>query len=366
MADSSDQEKTEDATPRKRQEAKEEGRIPRSPELGTAALMLSAAFTINTVAPAISARVVELFGSGLRQVGAMRGGEGAAVSLLEQTGRETLYIIAFLAAGVAVTALTVATVQARGTFTIKPLGPNWERLNPITNAGQMLGWRQVVELLKALLKVAIIGWAVWRALDAAWPELTELSSRDAASLLETTRHYSVKMLVSAGLAYLVLATADYLFQWWQYEQNLKMSKEEVRQENKQAEGDQQMKARMRSAARARIRRQMFRDVPKADVIIVNPTHVAVALLYDALKAPAPVVLAMGQRKIAERIKQIAYEHNVPVIENKPLAWALIGSAQIGMMIPAELYAAVAEVLAFVIRQRIRRGAPVRTSTALSV
>lgn len=366
MANDSEQEKTEQATPRKRQDAKEEGRIPRSPELGTAALMLSAAFTINTVAPAIAARMIELFASGLRQVGAMKGGEGAAVSLLQQTGRETLYIIAFLAAGVAVTALTVATVQARGTLTIKPLGPNWERLNPMTNAGQMLGWRQVAELIKALLKVAIIGWAVWRALSAAWPEFTELSSRDPASLLETTRHYSVKMLVSAGLAYLVLAAADYLFQWWQYEKNLKMSKEEVRQESKQSEGDQQMKGRMRAAARARMRRQMFQDVPKADVIIVNPTHVAVALLYDALKAPAPIVLAMGQRKIAERIKKIAYENNVPVIENKPLAWALLGSAQVGMMIPADLYAAVAEVLAFVIRQRARRGAPARSSTAVTV
>ncbi|MBI1809869.1 MAG: EscU/YscU/HrcU family type III secretion system export apparatus switch protein [Gemmatimonadetes bacterium] len=359
MADFSEQEKTEHATPKKEQEARDEGRIPRSPELGTAALLLAAAFTVNAIAPAVSGRVIDLFGGGLKSIGAMRDGEGAAVVLLQGTGRELLGIVAILAAGVTSTGLAVAALQARGVITMKPLGPNWERLNPITNAGQILGWQQVANLIKALVKVGIVGWAVWRSLSAAWPEFAELSSRDPVGLLATTQHYAVKLLVSSGLAYLVLAAADYVFQLWQHQKQMMMSKEEVRQESKQSDGDQQLKGRMRAAARGRIRRQMFKDVPKADVVIVNPTHVAVALQYDPLRAPAPFVLAMGQRKIAERIKQIAYEHDVPVIENKPLAWALLGAAQIGAMIPAELYAAVAEVLAFIIRQRALRGAPVR-------
>ena len=152
-----------------------------------------------------------------------------------------------------------------------------------------------------------------------------------------------------------MALADYLFQLWQYEKELRMTKAELKQELRQSEGDPLVKQRMRSMARGFARRQMFRDVPKADVIIANPTHIAVALKYDPLLAPAPVVLAMGQRKVAERIKQIAFESGVPVIENRPLARALLAGAHVGVMIPAELYAAVAEVLAFVIRQRAERG-----------
>ncbi|HET6407395.1 MAG TPA: EscU/YscU/HrcU family type III secretion system export apparatus switch protein, partial [Chthoniobacteraceae bacterium] len=158
-----------------------------------------------------------------------------------------------------------------------------------------------------------------------------------------------------GLAYLGLAGADYFWQYWEFSQQLRMSREELKQEMKNSEGDPLLKQRMRSMARNMARRQMFRDVPKADVVIVNPTHRAIALEYDPLKAPAPIVLAMGQRKVAERIKKIALEHGVPVIENRPLAVALVTTARVGMMIPAELYVAVAEILAFVIRQRNARG-----------
>jgi flagellar biosynthetic protein FlhB len=160
--------------------------------------------------------------------------------------------------------------------------------------------------------------------------------------------------MTAGIAYLGLALADYLWQYWQYVKELRMTKEEVKQEHKNSEGDPHLKQRMRAVARSMARRQMFRDVPKADVVIVNPTHRAIALQYDALQAPAPFVLAMGERKVAERIKKIALDHGIPVIENKPLAIALLSSARVGMMIPPELYLAVAEVLAFVIRQRRAR------------
>ena len=142
-----------------------------------------------------------------------------------------------------------------------------------------------------------------------------------------------------------------------------MSRDEIREEMKQSEGDPLIKQRMRSFARALARRQMIRDVPKADVVITNPTHIAIALRYDPLTAPAPVVLAIGQRKVAERIKAAAREHGVPCIENKPLARALLASAKLGQMIPAELYAAVAEILAFVIRRRLVRGQPLTPRVA---
>jgi flagellar biosynthetic protein FlhB len=356
VADDSDQEKTEEPTARKQQEAVDEGRIPRSAELGTAALFLTAALTVNAVAPALSVRLIELFGGGLRHIGDSSDvTSGASVALIEQTGRGLLAIVAMIGAGFALTAVAVGAAQGRGVLSMKPLEPKWERLNPVANAGRLLGIQPVVDLVKSLLKVGIVGWAVWKALGAAWPDLAELAGRDPMSLLDVMRRYSVKLLLTAGICFLVLAAADYFYQLWQYQKNLRMSKQEVKQESKSTDGDPMLRSRMRSVARARLRRQMFRDVAKADVVIVNPTHIAIALQYDPFKAPAPIVLAMGQRKVAERIKALAFEHGIPVIENKPLARALLAAAQVGLMIPADLYAAVAEVLAFVIRQRALRG-----------
>jgi flagellar biosynthetic protein FlhB len=163
------------------------------------------------------------------------------------------------------------------------------------------------------------------------------------------------MLTSAGMAYLVLAAGDYLFQWWQHEKSLRMTKEEVKLESKQNDGDPQIKQRRRQIARSYARKQMMADVPKADVIIINPTHIAIAIKYDPTLAPAPIVLAIGQRKVAERIKEIARQAGVPMIENKPLARALLKTAKVGTLIPYELYMAVAEILAFVLRTRGTRG-----------
>lgn len=359
-------EKTEEATEKKKREAVEEGRIPRSPELGTAALFLGAAFTLSVAAPALSSRVLGLFATGLRTMGNQAWSTGSAVGLLQNTGREMVIIIATLGAGLAGVALFMGALQARGTFAMKQLEPKWERLDPMANASRMVGIQPIAELVKSLLKMLIVGWAVWHVLSAAWPDLIDLSDRDPMSLFDTVQRYSVSLLKTAGMAYLGLAVADYGYQWWQYVKGMRMTKDEVRQESKQQDGDPMLKSRIRAVARARLRRQMFRDVAKADVVIVNPTHIAVALMYDPMKAPAPIVLAMGERKVAQRIKELAYQHEVPVLQNKPLARALLASAQVGAMIPAELYAAVAEVLAFVLRQRSLRGNAPRWNNGVTV
>src|SRR5262249_54334115 len=183
-----------------------------------------------------------------------------------------------------------------------------------------------------------------------------LAQTSQLAFLLIVKKYAVRMLATAGGAYLCLAAGDYIWQWWQYEQSIKMTKEEVKQEQKQNDGDPHIKARRRAIARSYARRQMMKAVPKADVVIVNPTHIAVAIKYDPTTAPAPIVLAIGQRKIAERIKAIAAEAGVPIVQNKPLARALLKTAKVGTLIPYELYMAVAEVLAFVLRPRGPRGA----------
>jgi flagellar biosynthetic protein FlhB len=241
-------------------------------------------------------------------------------------------------------------------FSFKALAPKFSRISPAENFKNLVGMRSVVELIKALAKVAIIGLAVWGSIKSVIPDAVVLSQTSQLGFLVIVKRYAIRMLASAGVAYLALAGADYLWQWWQHEKQLKMTKEEVKQEMKQNDGDPHIKQRRRAIARSYARKQMMKDVPKADVVIVNPTHIAIAIKYDPDIAPAPIVLAIGMNKIALRIKEIAAEAGVPTVENRPVARALLKTAKVGTMIPYELYMAVAEVLAFVIRTRGKLGA----------
>jgi flagellar biosynthetic protein FlhB len=238
----------------------------------------------------------------------------------------------------------MAALQARGVMSVKPIMPQWSRIDPSENFKNLVGTRPIVDLIKSLGKLAIIGCAVYVSIKALMPDAISLSQTSQIGLLFVVKKYAVRMLLTAGGAYLALAAGDYIWQWWQYEQELK-----------QNDGDPHIKQRRRAIARSYARRQMMKDVPKADVVIVNPTHIAIAIKYDPTIASAPIVLAIGQRKIAERIKAIAAEAGVPIVQNKPLARALLKTAKVGTLIPYELYMAVAEVLAFVLRTRGTRG-----------
>jgi len=361
--DSSMQEKTEEPTLKKRLDARKEGQVPRSQELNTAVMLMSGGLILATLAPGLGANLRDLFGHGLFVAGAAPMDAASAAGLLRSTGWRVLGMLTPMLLALAGCALLVTAAQARGVLSPKPLGPNWKKLDPIKNAKRLLGWQPWMELFKSLLKLGIVGTVIYVALSRAWPEIVTLAQQSPLALLEVVRAYGVRLLVTAGIAYVSLAAADYAYQLWQHEKQLKMSRQEVKDEHKQSEGDPMIKARMRSIGRQLARRQMFREVPTADVVITNPTHIAVALRYDPQQSDAPVVVAMGQRKVAERIKLLARENGVPCVENRPLARALIASARVGTTIPAELYIAVAEVLAFVFRQRAARGNWKGTATA---
>ncbi len=357
-----DQERTEAPTPRKREDARREGRVPRSPELTTSFVLLGSAMLLNAAAP-LGQQLMSLFADGLAALPAAPAGTESAVGLLRQTGIRSFAIIGTWGGALLLAGLAIAGPQARGILTLKPLMPDFERLSPLRNVKRLGPTQALGELVKSLLKLGLVALAVHRAIGGAWPDTVALAGQGAFAFVATTHMYAVKLLTTAGLCYLGLAALDYGWQLWQHEQQLKMSRDEIREEYKQQEGDPLVKQRMRSLGRALARRQMMKDVPKADVVITNPTHIAIALRYDPLTAPAPVVLAIGQRKVAERIKQIARDHGVPCIENKPLARALLATARLGQMIPAELYTAVAEILAFVIRRRLIRGRPLQPRVA---
>lgn len=352
----SDQEKTEAPTQRRRDEARKEGRIPRSSELTTSFVLLGSAMLLNVAGPMGNA-IVGIFGDGLRAMGALPNGTESALNLLRSTGVRTLVVVGGWGAALMVIGLAIAAPQARGVLSTKPLEPDFSKLDPTKNVSRIVGTQSIADLVKSLAKLALISLVVYKAIGNSWHDMMALSQQSTFGFLVVTKTYVVKLLMTTGMAYLVLAAVDYAWQLWRHEQSLKMSRDEIREEMKQSEGDPLVKQRMRSFARAIARRQMMRNVPKADVVITNPTHIAVAIQYDPSKAPAPIILAMGQRKVAEKIKKIARESGVPCIENKPIARALLASARVGQLIPAELYIAVAEILAFVIRRRIVRGKP---------
>jgi len=347
-------EKTEKPTPRKREEARREGRIPKSPELTTALVLLGSALVVNTVGRTLAGTVVETARLALTMAGAAPMDGTAAVTLVQSIGWKVLAALGTFLVAMAGVTVSISAVQARGVMSWQPLAPKWERIDPMTNAKRLFGAQPWVELLKSLLKLGIVGFVVYGAVTAAWPSTMALAQQSPAAFVALLRGFTVRVLMTAGFTYLGMALLDYLYQIWSHEKGLRMSRDEIKREMKESDGDPLVKQRMRSLGRALARRQMFKEVPQADVVITNPTHIAVALKYDPNKADAPIVIAMGKRKIALKIKTIAIEAGVPTVENRPLARALIGSARVGDTIPSALYMAVAEVLAFVMRERAQR------------
>ena len=345
--------RTEAPTPKRRRDARNKGQIPRSQEMTTAFLLLASAMVISSGAGSVAEAISRLFVE--TAVGAMGHMEsfGSLAGWLQEVGWGTLEVMAPILVGMAGVALVVGGIQAQGVLTMEPLKPKWERLNPQKNIKEKWGVQAPAQLLKSLGKLAIVAGAMYFALSGAQNELPSLAQKGPFALLTFVQDQAVRLIMSAGIAYLALALADYAFQYWQHERKLKMSKEEIKKEIKESEGDQILKVRRRTMARSLARRRMLLAVSDADVVVTNPTHIAVALKYDPDEAPAPVVLAMGARKMAQQIKQVAMKSGVPVVENKPLARALYKTARVGLPIPVEFYVAVAEILAWVMKQRER-------------
>jgi len=353
MAENEDgQERTESPTARRRQMAHDEGRVARSADLSSVAVMLAGAALLATSGGsslATFARRVLQESAGALSSGPM-GPAGAEQALRTVVLGLVLALLPFLLGIVALTVF-VNLWQSRGVMSLKPLEPKLSKLNPAAGLKRLLSLDSVMNLVKSLLKLAALGTFSYLTLSRAWPELVGLSETGPATIMTVIRALGLRLVFMTGLAFLVVAVADYAWQLYRHEQSLKMSKQEVMLEHKETEGDPQIKGRIKGLQRQRARQRMLQSVHRADVVVTNPTHVAVALRYDPAEAGAPVVLAMGERKLAERIKQIARDAKVPLVENKPVARALLATCVVGRPIPPALYTAVAEILAFVYRIR---------------
>jgi len=354
MAEDSDLERTESATPRRLEQAREEGQIPRSRELASFALLGGAAVMAWLLMPQIARDIQRLLAQGLQFDRAMAFDPQLMLAVVASEAWEGLLAITPLLVLFALFALLAPLLLSGWNFSTKALAPDFNRLDPLSGVQRMFSTQGLAQLGLALAKTALIvgfaAWAMWSQREAT---LGLVSENLEDGIAHMSRIVGWSFLVIAG-SLGVLAAIDVPFQLWTYHRKMRMTKEEVRRESKEQEGDPHLKAHIRAQQREVARRRMMAQVPRADVVVTNPTHFAVALQYQNGQMRAPKVVAKGAGIIALKIRELADLHHVPVLEAPPLARALYRHAELEMEIPQALYSAVAEVLAWVYQLRAWR------------
>lgn len=345
--------RTEKPTPRRIQEARERGQVARSVEINTVVILFVALMMFRYGGGYIMGTLGEAASFSFGNLGMNLGIETAHTLVLFVLW-EIFRIIAPVLAAIVVVSLLVNYFQVGVLFTHKPLVPKFENINPVEGFKKIFSMRTAVEAFKTVLKFLVIGWVAYATVKASIPQLIPAMDMPSSDALAFIGLLTYKVLLRILGVLFILAALDYAYQKWHYQDSLKMTRQEVRDELKQSEGDPMIKARIRQIQREIARRRMFDAIPRADVVITNPTHVAVALEYKE-KMRAPRLIAKGERVVAQRIKDSAREHGIPIVENPPLARSLFKSCPVGGDIPGDLYEAVAEVLAFVFRMN-RKGA----------
>ena len=346
MAEDSDVEKTEPASSRRLEQAREEGQVPRSREIGAFLILMVSASAFWSVGPWMMQRTTAIVRRGLILDEPLIRDPASMMLRLADLSLDALLSFAPLLLMLVVAALVSPFFLGSWNFSLKALNPDLGRLDPIKGLARLVSWNGLVELIKAMGKAFLVGgvaiWVLWKGRNdvfALFNQPVEVGLSSAGYLIS----HSFLLIV---LAMLLIVAIDVPFQLWQYHDKLKMSKEEVRQEGKEMEGNPEVKGRIRQLQREAARKRMMGAVPTADVIVTNPTHFAVALAYKSGMG-APKVLAKGMGDIALKIREIGAENSVPTLEAPPLARALYRHAEIDQEIPSALYAAVAEVLAYV-------------------
>jgi len=234
-------------------------------------------------------------------------------------------------------------------FSLHPLSPKWSKLNPLKGFSRIFSKTSLVELFKSVFKITVVSIIAYQTVNGHWDEVPTLMGYGVGQTLFFMGEVMIEIMAKVLLVMIFLAALDYAFQKYTYLENLRMTKQEVKDERKDLEGNPQIKQRIRSVQMEMMRRRMMTAVPEADVVVTNPTHFSVAIKYDMENDAAPVVVAKGQNEIALRIREIAKENNVPLVEDKPLARTLYKTVDVGQLIPASLYKAVAEILAYVFK-----------------
>lgn len=354
MAEESFQEKTEQATPKKKEDARKKGQVARSTELSSVAILAASLLALWGLGGFMRSRLEEIM---LYSFVGIFDVELDALSIQSHIHRwmfDFVILLWPLFLFLAITAVAVNVAQVGILLSTTSLEPKANRISPMSGIKRIFSAKGMVELAKGLFKIAIIAVVVYKTLLSETETMRSMFDMDVAKIFSLSGDLILSLGFRIVMLLLILAIIDYAFQRFDYEKNLRMTHQEVKQELKQQEGDPLIRSRIRSLQREMSQRRMMDDVGSADVVVTNPTHVAVALRYDPATMPAPLVVAKGQRLMAQRIKDLARESKIPLVENKPLARTLYKAVQVGDQIPDELFRATAEVLAFVFQLKQRR------------
>lgn len=357
MADN-DQDKTEYQSQKKLEQSREKGELPRSQELGTFVVFALILIYFSMVKLAW----IDGLGAIMRDLLAFHThmnitSENVAEFMIGPVTRGFMVVAPMFIMVLVVSPLTSMCMTGFNLAHDK-LSPDLSKLNPINGLKRFMSLNQWLEGGKSAIKIGVFCWLAWLTIEKALPTLKLLPGRDLRDQLEVMFGLAIAIGMRVAILMAVLSIADFGWQWWQFYKKTLMTHQEMKDESKERDGNPLIKQRQRSLAMQRLRQNMMKEVPKASVVVTNPTHFAVALVYDRMKAPAPYVCAKGADHMAKRIRELAKQHGVPVIENRLLARALYRSVKVGKVIPADFYKAVAEVLAFVhmLKQKRQRGA----------
>lgn len=346
-------EKTEPATEKKLTDARKEGQVAKSKELNTALSLLALFLVLKLWVGNIGTNLLSLFQliyNKIPDISRSMGGQVPAHALAGLIGNVLIRILVILLPVFAIGVLVAFVgdyVQVKWKPTAKPLQPKFSKMNPIKGMKKLFSAKSLIELLKSIIKITLIVLVVYNTLKKEWNDLFLLYDISLNQAIALIGDIAINLGLTISYIYVAVSLLDFMYEKWKFSEDMKMTKQEVKDEFKNAEGDPQIKGKIRQKMREASQRRMMKDLPKADVVITNPTHFAVALKYDPEVSDAPMVIAKGADNLAQRIKKIAKENNVEIIENKPLARMLYANVEIGEMVPPELYQAVAEVLAMV-------------------
>ncbi len=347
MAEKSYEEKTEKATPKKRQEARKKGEVAKSRELPSVAVLLASLVTLTIFGSYMYTHIKTIMGKAFSLPMSNSLNIHDVLAFVQEM--VTLFIITLgpLLAAIVIAAVLSNIMQVGFLLSAKSIKPKISKLDPIKGFGRLFSKQSVMELFKSLMKLVIVGAVGYLTIKDELKEVSFLGWMDLGSIIEYISVTIFKIFVRCTLAMIIIVAIDYAFQKWDFEKKLRMTKKDVKDELKKSEGDPLIKSRIRSIQMQMARQRMMHDVPNADVVITNPTHLAVALKYDGLVMNAPKLLAKGSGGIAKRIKELAGQHDIPIVENKELARSLYSLVDVGHEVPGALYQSVAEVLAYI-------------------
>ena len=350
-------EKTEEPTAKKKSDTRKDGKVPKSKELSSGVELIALFLILKFWVGRMGENFMQLFYKIYEKIPAYTTyWNGRIVQedykvLINGVYLELLIqLLPFFIVGIVI-AVGINMLQFKFQVSTKPLKPKFSKLNPISGAKRLFSKEKIVELLKSIAKIILIMAIVYSTVKDDWVYLVQFYGMPLNQAIELIGSVVINMGLKISLVFMIVAFADLFYQRRKFNNDIKMTKQEVKDEYKNAEGDPQIKGKIRAKMREASQRRMMQDVPKADVVITNPTHYAVAIRYDAATGTAPVVLAKGADYVAQKIKEIARESKVEIVENKPLARMLYANVDIGQEVPPELYQAVAEVLAMVYKMQ---------------